>query len=247
MKRDGVWPAVGDPADPFVELPEDELSAACDPLRPAVTVRLPELPTFEEMARVAADYAPGAGNEAPDRVLGPWVDRLSATVPQERRLLLMALAAACFFSPDDDFRTPFQQWSRRSPAPSVADRSRFRAVAQAGWGCWEVESDPCGSQRVVSTVLAAADAQPPQLFPVEQWVVLPDRTPKFFVGRSVLTNAGHVLAMGLGVERVPPVSRIREFVRSETPGLHAGSADVWLRRRGHRLVRYLAEFEALVR
>ena len=244
MKRDGVWPMNGDPADPFIELPEVEAVAPGDLVRP-VTVAQADLPTFEEMARVAADYAPGAGNEAPDRVLGPWVDRLSVSVREERRLLLLALAAACFFAPDDDFRSPFLQWSRRAPAPSMRDRNRFRAVAQAGFGVWSVESDDLGPRQVVSTLVAASNVQPPQVFPVEHRAVLPGRVPKFFVGRSVRTNEGWVLALGVGMERTPSSSLIRDLLRTETAGVELQASDACLRWRGHRFVRLLAEYEFL--
>ena len=100
MKREAQWPQVLAISDPFYDLHErsGERSAGnsnswCD--RGAV-------PTAEELARVAADYAPGVGNEAPDRMWGPWADRLDVRDPNDRRLLLYAVANACFVVPDDD-------------------------------------------------------------------------------------------------------------------------------------------------
>jgi hypothetical protein len=231
VKRDGYWPLIVGGRDPFRDgtLSEFEFRG------PDRTERVPvtALPSPEELARVAADYAPGVGGEAPDRMFGPWTDVLDAHHEGSRRALLYAVANACFVVPDDDVRTPFTQWCRRSPSPSAADRRRFRVVEHSAWNIWPVEA--WGGD-------GASCRLGPSLFGEERVdmrgavALLPGIAPRWVLGRRVLVATGPVCVLPIATGSLPP-QRILEAWVSEPRR----------RSQGHGLVRatFEAEFLAL--
>jgi hypothetical protein len=229
VKRDGYWPLLVGGRDPFQDATPHEFE-----LRgPGRTEQVPvaAIPSPEELARVAADYAPGVGGEAPDRILGPWTDMLDAHCEGSRRALLYAVANACFVVPDDDVRTPFTQWCRRTPAPSAADRRRFRVVEHSAWDIWPVESWGGGG---AAWQLGASVFGQDHVELRDAVALLPGIAPRWVVGRRVVAASGSVCILPIATGALPP-QRI----------LEAWDSEHRRRSHGHGLVRAALEADFL--
>lgn len=247
MTRRGAWPASTPPEGWF----EDDSSEAFEVVgTPPIWAdvwdkRFPEAvdraPTIAEAVRVATDQAPAAGGEAPDRMLGPWVDE-----PASRELMAVAVAAAAWFAPDVDDEAPWSGWARQEPRPSVEERARFRAVADAPWGLWWLDGG--GDRVALRAAVALGDRWLPK-GPV--WVRrVPLVGPVIAVAARVIeTTEGPVAVTAIGLPGLPDdlearVGRIVDAVKAVDA--HASREEA-LRRRGHALVRSVCEWAWLQR
>lgn len=243
MSRPSVWPDVLSARDPFVEPDDGVRDLHTVVVRPPVDA----VPSAEDLARVAADHGPGLGNEAPDRVLGPWADELDVRDAAQRRALLHALAHACFLVPDDDPFTPFHYFSRREPAATVDVRARLRAVGEAPLLPWRWASD--GDRwRLDAIVPGVADVEVPA---AALGAVPGAAAGGTLLARVVITAAGPVAVGPIALPGAAPpgavavwAARIVDEARRDDPS--AVAAAVW-RHRGHRLARRAAEWSWLAR
>lgn len=241
MSRRGAWPEATPPERWFEE--ENTGTASAPGPRRWEEVwdkRLPEAvdraPTLAEAVRVAVEAAPAAGNEAPDRVLGPWADG-----PVSRELLAVAVATAAWFTPDVDDEAPWGAWARQEPRPAAVERARFRAVADAPWGLWWLDGE---GERVFLRDTAGLG---PRWLPTEAvWVrPVPLCGPlRAVAARVILTRDGPVAVTPIGFPGLPDdvrarADRIVEGVASADP--HASREEA-LRRQGHALVRSICEW-----
>lgn len=203
--------------------------------------RVDRVPSADDMARIACDIAPASGNDGPDRVLGPWADELDARQPADRRALITATAAACFFPPDDDPQTPFEAWCRRPPAPSVAERARFRAVARAPWAIRRITgTDPLCS--VDATGLADAWTPGDQLTVAPIASLIAPRVGDTLVVRAVrLADGEWIAALALVVPGFPPDSAIAGWVADAVARSDGLTVERALARHGQVLVRRACE------
>lgn len=201
-----------------------------------------EAASDETLARIATDMLPAIGNDAPDRLLGPWASL--ARPGADARLLQIATAAGAFMPPDE---TPFDarhQWSRRKPEPTDAERSAVRAVAHAPYTAWPILAlgDPCWRLGPAVGVEAAG----------EVWVDRPARLPGLGPPRAGDTLLARVVSLpGGAVARLPivcpgPIPEAAEgwldllLLERRLTDRRAGPRDV-LRSRGHVLVRRVLE------
>lgn len=233
------WPSAGDPRDPFAE------PLACGPRgvlwhesRPPDAVLA--VPSVADLARVACDIAPAAGNDGPDRVLGPWADE---DLP--RGVRLAATAAACFFPPDDDAETPFSAWCRRPPAPPVAERAAFRAVARAPWAIRRViGTDPLRS--VDATGLAASWAADETLAADATGLCAPAVGGALLVRAVRRSDGGWIAPIAIALPVCPPEVAIARWV-GECAGYAANrSVEAALASHGHVLARRACEWAWLL-
>lgn len=245
----GPWPASGqDELDHLLRILQISRHLTVDRRTPPEPA--PFVPPDADLARIAADLCPTAGMEAADRVLGPLVDELNArAVPAHAAALRVALAAACFFPPDGEVQTPFEQWCRRKPLPSPSERAAVRAIQRAPWtawhlvrqaddGRWEIEDHvglgarflPVGPVRLVG---AAAPFRPP-------------RDGDTLVARVVEGPAGWETRTPLVIPGGPPATRIQSWVRLELIRARLQrrtlTVEALLRTRGYVLARRLCEW-----
>jgi len=220
------------------------------PPDPRLVDRVPGVPSLGAMVRVATDIAPAAGEEGPDRLLGPWVEELDPREPMHLAVLRQAVAASCFLAVEGDRwgRSPFVQWVRRKPHPTLEERESFRAVERAPAAAWRLV-EPCGDRWVIAALLgisrhAVPDA--PVSIPALASVNGGGGSGDLLLARVVATEAGWVAPLALAVRGLPAPEVIRSWVALE--GLLLGidhklpSLDELLRLRPHVLVRRAHEW-----
>lgn len=230
MSRKGAWPEAGPPDTWFDDAPPASGRAdhaRSDRVFPETVDRAP---TIAEAVRVAVEHAPGAGNEAPDRVLGPWADACP------RPWLAAAVAASAWFAPDADDEAPWAAWARQEPVPPAVDRARFRAVAHAPWGVWRVADDGQWHD-----VLGLAPRWRPEGPVVADPIVLGGPV-RAVVARVIRTPSGPVAVTPFGLPGLPDdvVARAEAVVAATRAADPRVSTEEALRRRGHALLRSLA-------
>lgn len=203
--------------------------------------RAERVPPVDDLARVACDVAPASGNDGPDRIFGAWADELDAAIPADRSALILATAAACFFPPDDDTLTPFESWSRRSPAPPAADRAMFRAVARAPWAIRRITSlDPVRSVDATGLAGPWTPGDDLAIAPIAS-LVAPQ------VGDALLVRAvrgkdgGWTAALALVVPGFPPAEAIAAWVADVVAQSGGLTVERALARHGQVLVRRACE------
>ena len=234
------WP---DPTLPCFEEPVPGTSNAALVHATRSPETAPYVPTLDELLRVALDIAPAAGNEAPDRLLGPLSDELDLYDPVHRRAAIVTVAAACFLVPDDEAaeegRSPFEQWVRRSPVPPARDRSAFRAVAKAPWALWRITST--APLRLADTTGLAPAFCPdgPVNADLADALVAPEPG-RALLAKLVPTADGWTVALGLVLPDVPSSALIASWVAEVVR--HAGTPlEEALASHGHVLVRRAVE------
>lgn len=179
-------------------------------------------PSAASLARVANDISPAAGNDAPDRVLGPWADVLDPRKEPDRKALLVALAASCFVPEDGDKwgRSPFDQWVRRKPHPEMATRDRFRAVARAPASAWRLGD---GTLEPLLPIARGAIPGGPVRIPLLASVNGAGAPDDVVLARVIHTHHGWVAPLALALR--DPVGPLREWLEQEC----------WLYRVDHKL------------
>ncbi len=229
------WPDATSMRDPFGEPPFDWDSFRSPLKRESTAI----FPTQEEMLRICLDFAPAAGNDAPGRLLGPWADELDPRVPEERTILKWAVAAGCFFAPDDHNRSPHLQWASRQPLPSVDMRQAFRAIALSPWDLWEEDGGNWRSCLFGETLpVAQINKLEPSVFPFGS------RRPRFWLARLVPNRTGQWAAiLPLGLTAAPPPPTMASWVRSLGPA--EADPRALLAARGHIFVRRVLEWYCL--
>jgi hypothetical protein len=170
-----------------------------------VEARVPAAATVEQLVRIAADWHPAVGNEAPDLVLGPWADVVDGQHPDGRRLLAVALASGGLERADGAFRSAVEQWARQSPSPPQAQRDAARAVARAPWSLWRRDGAAYVDVVGVSAwgLVAEVDAAP-----------LPGQAADsgWCVARVVGTHQGAVAPLAIALPGAPPPALVRRAV-----------------------------------
>lgn len=180
------------------------------------------------------------GNEAPDRVLGPWVDELDTRVPADRRALLVALAAAAFIPPDDDTRTPFFQWCRRQPPPGAVDREMLRALERTPWSAWRIRALTPAGVELEDLVGLPARRHPEGPVPVDLVGALVPATPgDTLLARVARTRSGWEAATPLVVRGCPPEALLARWLSSRPA---RSGVEHWLSGSGHAFVRHVCEW-----
>ena len=235
MRRTSAWPEACDPRDPFVENaePTDVGTLRFERIPPDAIANLPAL---ADMARVAADISPGVGNESADRLLGPFADELDLTDPLGRHQRLVAMAAACFFAPDDDERSPFLQWSRRSPTPPAAARAAFRAVERVPWALFRI--DTVADRAVTLTDCTGLGSRYVPIGAVQVDGPLPLEPGHGLLARLVPRPDGTwAAALALTTPVVPPGAKIQGWIREAAALAHTPVIEQALRSHGHVFVR----------
>lgn len=105
--------------------------------------RAPWIPSTRDLARIAADVAPAAGEDGPWAVLGGWAAvRARGPLAQEARRV--AMAAGAFACPPDAARSPLRAWLADRPAPPAAWCAGALAVSRSPWWPWRVRAAAAG-------------------------------------------------------------------------------------------------------
>ncbi len=234
------------------------LTALLVPLQPTPSPHglepVARVPSDAELARVALDRAPNAGEAAPNALLGAWAKHLNLGEPAHRRAWTAAVAASAYVCHDDDTRSPMRSFLRElrhGPAGRRAEREAWVALHQAPLAPWELVAlpnssgaplgagfgvRPCVPVGAVPPADAAVDlaavgqvfGHVPQAGDLLVARVLPSATG--WVARTAFVLPGlpsRELLTGWMVDLLAPL-------RAETRVLHLDDA---LRAAGHRLVR----------
>ncbi|MFT4628797.1 MAG: hypothetical protein ACI8PZ_007493 [Myxococcota bacterium] len=93
-----------------------------------------------DLVRIAADFSPAVGNDAPDLVLGPWADVMDIRRPPHRRALTAAIALYAVSEVERPLRAATERWRVRRPRFPPEERERVLHVQQAPQGVWHVEA-----------------------------------------------------------------------------------------------------------
>lgn len=196
------------------------------------------VPSLSELARIATDHYPAAGGDIADIFFGPWSELLRVERPEHRRLLQIALAAAVGLPADGLLPTPYRQWARGKPRPSLEERARVRAVVRAPWTLWVDK----GGRRVDLLGVSAWSA--PRPGPLARVLPCPEDSP--WVARVVGSPDGPRVALGFALPALPPADLLQRQVqeavwraRLRAPRIRRSTA---LIRQGQVLVRRLHEW-----
>jgi len=174
------WPTDQASVDPFAEDPwpgeDPQGRAALDAVRTgeidtlpprwlarataSVPAPPPERPAGDllasviDLVRIAIDYAPAAGHDAPHRVLGPWALDLDPDLPGHQRAWLHAAAALAFTPLSPKRASPAVQYARRSKSnkATAAVRHSVRVVGWAPMSLWEIGLAEGGGHWLVDRV-----------------------------------------------------------------------------------------------
>lgn len=165
--RIGVWGPAGHDLRPLESAPQ----------------RVPD----ELLADHSEDWIPDIGLQAPDRVLGPWVEG-----PLPARVRLAAAAAVAFSPWVEPGVTPAERVSRSKPKPSKAYRASLRAISMAPPMVWAIEGQhlrphlPLGRRFLPTGPVSGLPEAPAAL------------------GRAVPCEEGWFLACALPLPGLPP-------------------------------------------
>lgn len=166
-----------------------------------------DLASLAECAQLATDMAPHLGLDGVVRLLGEvWLD-LDARLPRDRRALLAALAASCFMQEEDDRhdRSPFEQWVRRKPIPSVAERVRFRAIDHEPHRLCHIRS-----RGATWTLEDALDGGLITVDPSRLAHLLCDEGPAV-IARLAYTTEGRVATVGWVLPKMPDLATVARY------------------------------------
>jgi len=199
-----------------------------------------------ELARLATDYLPALGQDAPDLLYGPYSDELDAKRPRQRALLLRSIALAGI---DTIQGSPFsgaELWTRSNITPSVEDRARVRMVSDVPLGLWRIDSIE-NHHAVLCDLLGLDEAfLPGGPTLVRDCLSVTDCDGPYLLARVSWTPSGWMAHLPLALPAIPPIELIQSWLQHEA--LHARlrsrkiTLEGLLKRRGHVLIRRLHEW-----
>ncbi len=231
------------------------------PARPDRRTELPPapyIPKVDDVARIAADFCPIAATEAADRILGPLALALDPAIPEHRTTQLAALAHHVFMLPDgsgrkvgrsfDPGKSSFEQWLRRKPRPSAAERGALRAVYRAPYSAWILHrqvGDEWILEDLVGLTPPSVPTEPVQIGPIG-CPIREARPGDTLLARVVRGPDGWRAFAPIAIPGGPPRHKIQTWVHTELirGRLTQRSLTVerLLRRRGHVLARRICEW-----
>ena len=216
-------------------------------LLPAIPPREPYRPMSEaDIIRIATDYLPSLGQDAPDLVFGPWRDELDARTPRGRELLRRALSIAGVEHIQGSRFSGAEMWARSNITPSVEARAQLRMVADAPHGLWEIthhEGDQVALKDLLGLDASYVPSGPVRL---RDPLSVSGRDGSFMLARVAYTPEGWEAHLPLVLPVIPPLAQIQLWLQQEI--WHARLQDPkiteerLLRRRGHVLIRRLHEW-----
>ena len=203
--------------------------------------------TVPDCVRVATNFWPDLGGDAPDWLLGPWADVLRR--PAHEAVFRAALAAAAFVPPSADEKSAATLLHKREPLPSIAERTRFRVIDRAPVGLWTLTSRVDAGWRIADRLGLALRRVPPGPVTLRDPVSVCGVEPAHGVtmaARLVPTEQGWVACLPFLVPGEPPIEVVRAWLRLERWRAHLERTRVSLEQllcdRGHVLIRRLHEW-----
>jgi hypothetical protein len=198
-----------------------------------------------ELVRLATDYLPALGQDAPDLIYGPWSDELVAIRPRDRALLVRAMAIAGVETIQGSPFSGAEMWARNNITPSVEDRARVRMVSDVPLGLWRIDSRE-GNRTTLTDLLGLDQAYLPHapILLLECLSVYNCEGP-YLLARVGWTPGGWQAHLPLALPAIPSLELIRAWLHREL--LHARlrsrkiTLERLLKRRGHVLIRRLHE------
>jgi hypothetical protein len=219
------------------DAPRAETRAPWGPGRPATAVTL---------ARIATDFSPAGGLDAPDQVLGPWADVITAQDSHQRLALRYALAIYAVARVEVPMPSTADRWRARKPLPSIDARSRVIQAQRAPQAVWQID-DVDGDYWHLSDLTGLHTRyQPVGPVHVPDWGAVTPVEPgaaATLTARLVDTGAGWQAVAPLLVPGRVPTAVVRAWVQLLTARARlVGRRDrlePLLAQRGHELARRL--------
>lgn len=205
---------------------------------------------WADWVRIATDWEPTLGVDAPEAFLGPFADELDAYVPHHRRLLEACVAASVFAELAGEGRTAFELWTTARPNVPLDERDRLRPVERAPWGAFRVSD--LSDQGLATAVLTDLLGLAPRFIPkgrvgldgiIGLW---PLRDGDLVFARVVYDAERWWAPVGFSVPWDIPAETLRGWMALEGASFRLGwrraSQEDLLRRRGHVLIRKAHEW-----
>lgn len=201
--------------------------------------------TTEELARLATDFLPALGQDAPDLIYGPFSDELDATLPGDRALLLRSIALAGMEQIQGSRFSGAEMWARSHITPSVEARARVRMISDAPVGLWRVESREHDHAILTDMLGLRSDFLPKGPVLLDGALSVTQTAANYVIARVGWTPTGWTAHLPLTVPTIPGPEPINQWLHTEL--MHARlrvrkiTLERLLKRRGHVLIRRIHE------
>lgn len=178
---------------------------------------------LEVLVRVSTNHLPAVGQEAPDRLLGPWVDEASLHDALVRSAFVSAVAQAGLWNRGLRRPSATHRWAKDLHKPDPALRRAVHALRRAPPGLWRLLDEVDGRWVVEDLVGLGEHWCPPGL--VSLWqpgaVAGPPRVGGVLASRLLPGPDGWVAALPLCLPVCPPSDAVKLWWRARLWQLRA--------------------------
>jgi hypothetical protein len=200
----------------------------------------------EELARLATDFQPALGQDAPDLIYGPFCDEMDANQPPDRALLLRAIALAGMEHIQGSPFSGAEMWARSHITPSVEDRARVRMISDVPVSLWRIESQRDAHATLADQLGLRAEFLPDRPVLLADCMSVTKAQATHLIARVGRTPSGWTAHFPLTLPSIPPLEAINQWLRTELLRARLRvrriTLERLLKRRGHVLIRRLHEY-----